>query len=232
MDNNKKLSASQIIFTILYLPFWPAFFLFLSGDWHWTEGWIFAIWFFVTCASVLIYLFFKDPALLAERFRQPGTGNQKSWDKLVFLLIVLGWMSWIVIIPLDSKRFEWTSRFPTMLKYLGGLMLPFSTFFFYRAFTDNTFLSPVVRLQEERKHQLITTGIYGFVRHPMYLGALLFFIGVPLLTGSYFGLAAACFMILVLGVRAIGEEKMLTEKFEEYKDYKQKVRYRFFPLIW
>jgi len=231
MNSTNKLSIGQIIFTILYLPFWPAFVLFLSNDWFWTEGWIFGIWFLATSVAVMIYLYVKDPSLLVERYRKPGTGNQKAWDKAVFVGIVAIFLIWVVIIPLD-KRHRWTTQFPILIKYIGGVMLMISSFFLFRAFTDNTFLSPLVRVQKERQQQLVTSGVYAFVRHPMYLGALLMFLGTPLLTGSYFGIGTGLLMTLLLALRTLGEEKMLMEEFEGYTAYKQKVRYRFVPFLW
>jgi len=232
MSTKKKLTAGQIIFTVFYLLLWPAIFLFLSGDWLWLEGWIFAFWFLVTTIGVTVYLYFKDPGLLAERYRRPGTGNQKSWDQLLFAGIMLAFLAWVAIIPLDGKRFRWTAHCPTILKSAGGIMLLLSTFFLFRAFTDNTFLSPLVRVQRERQQQLVTTGVYGFVRHPMYLGALLMMIGAPLLMGSYFGVGTGLLIILLMAIRTLGEEKMLMEEFEEYAAYKKKVPYRFIPFIW
>ena len=209
-----------------------ALLLFLSGDWFWTEGWIFGIWFILTTTSITIYLYFRDPALLAERFRKPGTGDQKSWDKIFFAVFMVFYLGWLVIIPFDSKRFKWTTQYPVTLKYIGGVFLLLSVFFLFRSFTDNTFLSPLVRIQKERNQQLVTTGIYGFVRHPMYLGGILMFLGAPLLMGSFFGLGLGLLMTILFGVRTLGEEKMLLEEFGDYAKYKQKVKYRFIPFVW
>src|SRR4030095_1046510 len=151
---NRKLTLGQIVFTVFYLLLWPALILFLSGDWLWTEGWIFGIWFLVTTIAVTIYLYVKDPELLMERYRKPGTGNQKSWDKILLAVFMLTFLTWSVIIPLDSTRFKWSAHFPTILKYIGGILLLLATFFLFRAFTDNTFLSPLVRVQRERKQKL------------------------------------------------------------------------------
>ncbi|PWT70773.1 MAG: isoprenylcysteine carboxyl methyltransferase [Bacteroidetes bacterium] len=232
MGTNKNLTGGQIIFSILYLLFWPFLFLRLSGDWKWTEGWMFVAWLLLTCAAVMIYLYVKDPALMVERFRKPGTGNQKSWDRVVLSGVVLLYAIWILIIPLDSKRYGWTTHFPNSLRNVGGIFLLLSSFFLFRSFTDNTFLSPLVRVQEERKQKLVTTGVYSFVRHPMYLGALFMFLGVPLLTGSYFGIGVGMLAVILLAARAMGEEKMLEKEFEEYAAYKQKVRCRMVPFLW
>jgi protein-S-isoprenylcysteine O-methyltransferase Ste14 len=232
MKAGKKITIGQLIFTILYILFWPTLFLFLSGNWMWVEGLIFGIWFISTSAIIVIYLYFKDPSLLAERLRKPGTGNQKAWDKIFIAVATIFFLSWIIIIPLDSQRFKWTTNFPRFLQYVGCILLLLSSFFLYRSFLDNTFLSPLIRIQEERQQKLVTTGVYGFVRHPMYLGGLLMFIGAPMLMGSYYGVGISFLIVILVGLRTLGEEKMMSEEFETYKTYKLKVKYRFFPFIW
>ena len=231
-SKNKKLTTGQLIFSIFYLLLWPTLFLFISGDWLWIEGWIFGFWFLATTITIMFYMYLKDPALLAERFRKQGTGNQKNWDKLFFLAMAIFFIGWIVFIPLDGKRYEWSKDFPIVLKYLGLTLLLLSSFFLYRSFADNTFLSPLIRIQTERKQQLVTTGVYGFVRHPMYLGGLLMFVGAPLLMGSYIGLGISVFLIISLAIRTLGEEKMMIDELEGYESYKQKVKFRFIPLVW
>jgi protein-S-isoprenylcysteine O-methyltransferase Ste14 len=226
------MGVTKVIFTLLYILLYPTLILFLSGDWFWIEGWIFSIWFIALCFTTIIYLYRNNPALLAERYRMPGTGDQKSWDKYVVYTLALGFFIWIIIMPLDAKRFGWTMHFPLALKILGGISLIFSFFLFYRSFADNSFLSPLVRIQTERKQQVISTGVYGFVRHPMYLAAALLFIGSPLLLGSIYGIIIGAMLELLLAMRILGEEKMLEKDLEGYTEYKKKVKYRLFPFIW
>jgi len=229
---NSKLSVSKIIFTLIYILIFPALLLLLSKDWFWVEGWIFSIWFTVLCFTTIIFLYFKDPALLTERYKKPGTANQKGWDKYVVYGLLIGFIAWIVVMPLDAKRYGWTTNFPLYQKILGGIGLILSFFFFFRSYADNTFLSPLVRIQTERKQQVISTGVYGFVRHPMYLGGILLFIGTPMLLGSIYGLFIGLVMLFLLAGRIIGEEKMLINEFEEYADYKKKVKSRLIPFVW
>jgi protein-S-isoprenylcysteine O-methyltransferase Ste14 len=222
----------KVIFTLIYILIFPALILFLSGDWFWTEGWIFGIWFTVLCFSTIIYLYRKDPALLEERYKKPGDGNQKGWDKYVVYGLVIAFVSWIIIMPLDAKRYVWSMPFPLAIKILGGIELLISFFLFFRSFTDNTFLSALVRIQSERKQQVVTTGVYGFVRHPMYLGGALLFLGTPMLLGSLFGIIIGVLVLFLLAGRIIGEEKMLMNELEGYDDYKKKVKYRLIPFVW
>lgn len=229
---SNELSAGKIIFTLFYLLIFPALVLLLSGDWAWAEGWIFGIWFMVMCTTVILYLYRNDPSLLTERYKQPGTANQKGWDKYVVYGLLIGFVAWIVIMPLDAERYGWSPNFPMWLKVLGGAALLLSFYFFFQSYAANTFASPLVRMQTERKQQVISTGVYGFVRHPMYLAGLLLFLGTPLLLGSVYGLIIGLLMIFLLAGRIIGEESMLINELEGYADYKQKVKYRLIPFVW
>ena len=180
----------KLIFAFLFILLFPALILILSGDYTWPEGWVFNIWFLLLCYSTILYLYKKDPALLAERYKQPGASNQEGWDVYVIYGIMIGFIVWILIMPLDAKRFGWSPVFPLWLTALGIAFLIGSFFLFFRSYTDNTFLSPLVRIQEERKQRVVSTGVYGFVRHPMYLGGILMFLGAPLLLGSLYGILA------------------------------------------
>lgn len=229
---NYKLTAGQIIYATIWLLMCPVLVLFLSGDWFWVEGWIFDIWFIALCLSTITYLCRKDPALLAERFKRSGTGNQKKWDKYFVYVLVIIFLAWLIIMPLDAKRYAWSASFPLWLKVFGGVGLLISFFLLYRSYTDNPFVSPLVRTQKERKHQVVSTGVYGFVRHPMYLGAILMFIGTPMLLSSKYGVLIGTIISFLLAARIIGEEKMLVEELEGYADYKKKVKYRLIPFVW
>jgi protein-S-isoprenylcysteine O-methyltransferase Ste14 len=158
--------------------------------------------------------------------------NQEGWDRYVVYGLVAGFIAWIIIMPLDAKRFGWSPVFPLWLKAAGVAMLIGSSFLFFRSYTDNTFLSPLVRIQEERHQQLVSGGVYGFVRHPMYLGGILMFIGAPLLLGSVYGVLIGLALTLLLIARIVGEEAMLARDLDGYRDYMQKVRYRLFPFVW
>jgi protein-S-isoprenylcysteine O-methyltransferase Ste14 len=227
-----KPGVIKLLLTFIYLFIFPTLLLYLSGDWLWLEGWIFSIWFVVMCMTVIIYLYIKDPALLMERYKQPGTANQKGWDRYVVFGLLLGFIAWISIMPLDAQRYHWTKGFPIGVQVIGGGLLLLSFYLFFQAYAANTFASALVRIQAERKQKVISTGVYGFVRHPMYLAGVLLFIGAPLLLGSLYGLLLGCLLILLLAGRIIGEERMLVKELAGYEDYRKKVRYRLIPYIW
>jgi len=222
----------KIIFAFLYILLFPALLFVISGDFTWPEGWIFSIWFLGLCYTTILYLYRRDPALLEERYKQPGTGNQEGWDRYVVYGLLVGFILWFLVMPLEAKRFGLSAGFPLWLKFLGGAALAGSSFLFFRSYTDNTFLSPLVRIQKDRGQQVVSTGVYGFVRHPMYLGAILMFFGAPLLLGSWYGILAALALTALLMARILGEEEMLARELEGYREYTQKVRYRLFPGLW
>lgn len=229
----KKMSPVSLILNIVMTTlFFPTLILILAGNWRWVEGWIFSLWMVVMILFTTIYLYFKDPALLAERTKRPGSENQKPWDKFLLVGIFAIAILWLIILPLDAQRFRWSPAFPLWLKILGGVALIPALYLIERAPMQNTYLSTMVRIQDERKQRVITTGVYGFVRHPLYLGCTLMMFGAPLLVGSVVGLIITLIgMIAIIG-RIIGEEKMMLEELEGYQEYKQKVKYRLIPLIW
>jgi len=229
---NQKTSKIKLVLSFIYVLIFPAALLFISGKWLWLQGWIFSIWFLGLCYFTIIYLYLYDPALLEERYRKPGSGEEKGWDKYLVYILFSSFVVWFVIMPLDAQRFVWTSNFPIWLEPLGLIFLTGSAFFLFRSYKDNAFVSPLVRIQSERDQKVVSTGVYGFVRHPMYLGGILLFIGAPLLLGSVYGLIIGIFLSFLLVARIIGEEKMLVEELEGYVDYKKKVKYRLIPYVW
>src|SRR5580658_6168821 len=113
----------KLLASTAYVVAWPALLLWLSGDWHWTEGWIFGVWFVSICAVTTIWLYRNDPALLAERYRRPGSGGQSSADRRIVYALVLGFIVWIVVPPLDARRFGWSPRLPLWVEAGGAVLL-------------------------------------------------------------------------------------------------------------
>lgn len=221
-----------VLNSIATILFFPSIVVIASGDWRWVEGWIFSVWFVVMVLSATLYLAINDPALLAERSRFRFAENQKSWDRYVLRIIYVLMLSWFVVMPLDARRFRWSPEFPLLLKVVGGLMLIPALYLIFQSMAQNTFASTMIRIQREREQKVISTGVYGFVRHPMYSGCVFMMFGAPLLLGSIAGLIIGAIALAVLVGRIIGEEKMLSNELEGYSEYSQKVRYRLIPLVW
>lgn len=226
------VSPLKLAATALYLAAFPALMLLLAGDWRWPQGWIFGGWLVGISAFTIGWLYKKDPALLAERYRRPGSGGQSFHDQAIVYLLAIGFLAWIVLMPLDARRFHWTPPAPLAVEIAGGVLLVPAALFLFRALADNSFASPLVRVQAERGQRVVSTGVYGIVRHPMYLGALCMFVGAPLLTGAASALVVALLLVVVLVVRIRGEEKLLADELDGYDEYRRRVRYRLVPGIW
>ena len=234
--SQSTVSASKLVATGVYLLVWPVMQMWLAGDWGWVPGWILGGWLVVVSASVIGWLYRRDPGLLAERYRRPGTGGQSRADARVVYLLVVGFVVWIAVPPLDARRLHWTRPWPGWLyalgTVLGAVLLLGAAFFLFRALADNSFASPLVRIQDERRQRVVSTGVYGVVRHPMYLGATLMFVGGPLLQGSAWGLLIGAALVVLLMVRIGGEEKLLVRELDGYEAYRERVRFRLLPGIW
>jgi protein-S-isoprenylcysteine O-methyltransferase Ste14 len=188
---------------------------------------------------MLIYLVKKDPGLLRERLVSPiqkekkGEQDiqQKGWDKPIVAILFIFFVVWIVGTPLDAKRFGLSPEFPMLVKVIGAIFLNCGLAIVFKAYMDNPFASPVVRVQKERKHRVVSTGIYSVVRHPLYLGAMLWIIGMPLLFGSFIGVGCTIGMGILVAIRAVKEEHTLADELEGYDEYRKKVRYRIIPFL-
>jgi protein-S-isoprenylcysteine O-methyltransferase Ste14 len=132
---------------------------------------------------------------------------------------------------LDAVRFGW-SRMPIWAQAIGAILIALCMYVACLTFRENSYAAPVVKIASERGHRVVSSGPYAYVRHPMYAGALLFFIGAPLLLGSWYGLAVAPALIAVLAARAVMEERMLADELPGYRDYAMRVRCRLIPGLW
>ena len=229
----KKFSPVALVANIVATSVvFPALILLLAGNWRWVEGWLLAIWIVAMILFNMVYLYWKDPGLLAERTKRPGSENQKPWDKYLLVLILAMAVLWLVLQPLDAGRFHWSPTFPLWLKVVGGVALIPALYIIERTTIENTFLSTMVRIQTDRKQHVISTGPYGFVRHPLYLGCMLMMIGAPLLVGSIYSLISSLIGSILIAYRIVGEEKMLVEELDGYDEYRKRVKYRLIPFVW
>jgi protein-S-isoprenylcysteine O-methyltransferase Ste14 len=145
-----------------------------------------------------------------------------------FIALLLGWF---VLMPFDAVRFRWSSV-PQWVQGVGALLIALGLFVVHLTFRENTYAAPVVKIQTERGHRVVSTGPYAYVRHPMYAGMLLLFAGTPLLLGSWWGLAAAPVLAALLAARAVLEERTLANELPGYREYAARVRYRVIPRVW
>ncbi len=210
-----------------------AFFLFIPvGTINWPSAWIFLFLQGGFGLAIGFWLAKHDPALLKERLSFVIQRGQKKWDKVVMILFSILQITWLPFIAFDVARSE-KDMVPFLIKVLAAILMIIGFSIFYLVFKENTYASPVVKIQKAREHKIVTTGPYHYVRHPMYSGATLYFLGIPLLLGSWYGLLFTFLLTILLIVRAMLEEKALTEEFSNsYIEYAKRVHYRFIPFVY
>jgi protein-S-isoprenylcysteine O-methyltransferase Ste14 len=201
-----------------------------AGTLDWPAAWAFLAVCTILGPACGLWLAKTDPALLAERMRPTFQADQPAADKKFMLTFVVVALIWLVAIGLDRRA--QASDVPLVLQALGLAMYLLSTAFIMWVFRVNSFAAPVVKVQAERHHHVISSGPYAFVRHPMYSGVMLFFFGVPLLLGSWWGVAIAPVFAILFAIRARIEERALVEGLPDYADYAARVRYRLVPGLW
>jgi protein-S-isoprenylcysteine O-methyltransferase Ste14 len=203
-----------------------------AGTLSWWRAWVFLGVVFVGTVASTVTLFRVNKDLLEERFKPPVQKGQPLADKIVVVLLIAGFVSLTGFIPLDVFRFHLLARPGTLISSLGLLLLVVGWWIMTLALRENAFAAPVVKHQAERQQTVIDSGVYGVVRHPMYAGAVLLFVGMPLWLESYAAAVLASFPIATLVGRILIEEQFLRRKLAGYDAYTQKVRYRLIPLVW
>jgi protein-S-isoprenylcysteine O-methyltransferase Ste14 len=201
-----------------------------AGTLQWPAAWVFLGTIATLGVGCGLWLASTDPALLAERMHPMMQSGQPAADKTFMLVFGLTALAWFTAIGLDIRHH--VSDVPVALQALGWAMLVLSSGFIMWVMRENSFAIPVVKLQTERGHRVVSTGPYAWVRHPMYTGTILFFVGAPLLLGSWWGVAMAPLFVVLFAIRTRIEERALIAGLPEYADYAARVRYRLLPGLW
>ena len=212
----------------IQLLLFPVVLFLTAGTLAWPAAWIFLLLFYSFIAVTVRLLSKHHPGLLEERM---SVFKPNPTRDTMFLLTSVISFAWLIVMPLDVVRFHW-SHIPFWCQIVGVLALIGSFVLMYLAFRENAYLTPTVRIQEERDHTVVSTGPYRYVRHPMYTGFHLFFIGMPLLLGSAFGFALALILIGLFVRRAALEERLLQKELPGYDAYMGQVNSRFIPHVW
>lgn len=220
-----------IIQTVLWLATTGALLFIPAGTARWPAAWVMLAEMGILALGMGLWLATRDPRLLKERLSSVVQKKQRRWDKLLMSTVILLWSGWFVLMGLDVGR-HGLSQIPIWLQLVGALGIPLCGELTFLTFRANSYAAPVVKIQEDRGQMTITTGPYALVRHPMYAGAIPYFLGTPLLLGSLWGLAFAPLIIAVLGLRAVMEERTLQAELAGYADYAARVRYRLIPFVW
>ena len=215
----------------LWIVFMGALLFVPAGTLAWLGAWIFMAEFVLIALAVTIWLARHDRGLLKERMAGPFQSGQVFWDKVFMAFIMVVWYAWLVLMALDAKRWR-LSYMPDALNIVGAVLIPIGLFIAWLTFRENSFAAPVIKIQEERGQRVIDTGPYRIVRHPMYAGAMVFMIGMPLLLGSWLGLLVLPLIFSALALRIFIEEEALHKGLAGYAKYAARVRYRLVPGIW
>jgi len=174
---------------------------------------------------VLFYFLKNDPLFLERRTRVKEKEKAQKIIQIVFSLIFFSGF----LIPGLDKRFGW-SDIPINIVLITDIIILLGYLLIFFVFKQNSYASRVVEVDKSQK--VISTGLYSFVRHPMYLGVLIMYIPTPVALGSYWGLIPMATIPLAIVLRILNEEKVLSNDLPGYKEYCQKTKYRLIPLIW
>lgn len=203
----------------------------VAGTFDWPGAWLFLAVMGVLAVLSGGWLLRRDPELLAERLKPLWQPGQKRWDKVMIAGVVVLYVAWMAAMALDAGRWR-LSHMPVWLHAVGVAGLAVSTLVGCLAFRANSFAVAVVKLQSARGHKVADGGPYAVVRHPMYAGMLFYFVGMPLVLGSWWGFAFVPALVAGLGLRAVLEERVLMAELEGYAAYAGRVRWRFVPGVW
>jgi len=203
-----------------------------AGTLDWWRAWVFLGVVIVAATLSIAVLQRSGAGLLEERFKLPVQKGQPLADRILVLLFIASFLGLIAFISLDVFRFHLLVRPGTVVSSTGLLLFAGGWLLMTRAMLDNPFAVSVVRLQEERMHTVIDSGVYGVVRHPMYAGAILLLFGMSLWLESYAAAVLALIPASMLVLRIRVEEEFLVRGLKGYQDYTVRVRYRLIPFVW
>lgn len=210
---------SMILILMVLCIFIPA------GTFIFWQAYVFTAILIIPMVFVLSYFLKHDPEFLVRRvnFRE-----KERQQKLVIGLTAPVFIAALIIPGLDH-RFSW-SNVPTILVIIADLLILLGYLMIYLVFRQNRYASRIIEVSDNQ--QVITTGLYSIVRHPMYLGVIIMYIPMPIALGSYWGLIPMVVLPITLVLRIINEEKVLSDNLPGYKEYCQKTRYRVIPYVW
>ena len=212
----KFFSGLVILSLLLFLP---------AGTINFPGAWRLIILLFIPMFVFGIVLYIKSPALLEKRLNNKESSNIQ---KNVILLSGLELMACFIIAGLDY-RFDW-SKLPSWVIITACIIFVISYGLYIEVTRENEYLSRTVEVQEGQK--VVSTGLYGIVRHPMYFAVVLLFLSMPLVIGSLYSFMIMLPFPLLLVRRIKDEEKILEEGLPGYKEYEKKVKYHLIPFIW
>ena len=189
------------------------------------NGWLFMGLLFIPMFIAGIVMMVKEPTLLKSRLNVTEKENeQKEVVALSGLMFLIGF-----IIAGLNYRYNWI-ELPNIVVIISSIIFVLSYIMYAEVLRENIFLSRTIEVQENQK--LITTGLYGIVRHPMYTATIFLFLSMPLILGSVISFIIFLIYPFIIAKRIKNEEEVMERKLKGYKEYKEKVKYRMIPFIW
>ena len=196
-----------------------------AGTLGYPYGWLFIGLLFVPMLLAGFVMFLKSPEFLSRRLdAKEKQGTQKGVIAFSGLMFIAGF----VVAGLDF-RFGW-SQMPLPVTIMASVLFLAAYGLYAEVMRENAFLSRTIKVEEGQK--VVDTGLYGIVRHPMYMATILLFLMIPLVLGSWYALIAFAFYPAIIIVRIKDEEDLLTRELSGYAEYKLKVKYRIIPFVW
>ncbi|MBV9532095.1 MAG: isoprenylcysteine carboxylmethyltransferase family protein [Bradyrhizobium sp.] len=221
--HRRAFAALAILFLVMASLLFTA-----AGTLYYWQGWTFLAVYFAASVAITLYLVRKDPALLARRMRGGPFAEKEPAQKIIIWPISLGFIALIVLPPIDH-RFGW-SHMPALMVLAGDALVLLGFLGILFVFRENSFSSSTIELATDQR--VISTGPYAWVRHPMYVSALLMLLGIPIALGSWWGVLVVVATMPALLWRLMDEERFLARNLRGYTDYQDKVRYRLLPGVW
>jgi protein-S-isoprenylcysteine O-methyltransferase Ste14 len=223
-----KVTGQLLASTVFCVVFFGLLLFLPAGTFDYWQAWVFIGVFLIGAMVPTVYLAVKYPDALQRRMKS-GPWNE---TRLVQKLITVGILAMVVAVSVVSAldhRFGW-SDVPTAVIILGNVLVLIGFVIAEAVIIQNNYAAATIRVEEEQP--VVSTGLYGVVRHPMYVGALIMMVGMPLALDSYWGLLTAIPSALVFVARITDEEKALRQELAGYDDYTEKVHYRLVPGVW
>jgi len=227
-DMDWKLTLRGLVGLILTPIIFGAPLFLSAGTLNYWQGWVFLTVFSTATALLGVYLMKNNPALLARRMRVGPAAEKRPAQRIIMLCVLVSFALLVIVAGIDY-RIAW-SHLPTLVVLTGDFMVGLSYVVFYFVCRENPFASSTIELTEGQT--VISTGLYHFVRHPMYSGGLLMWLGMPLALGSLWALVVVVALLPLLIWRIVDEEKFLAANLQGYTEYCDKVRYRLIPWLY
>jgi protein-S-isoprenylcysteine O-methyltransferase Ste14 len=203
-----------------------------AGTWHWPRAIQFLVFYGLVLSVSIVALARLAPASLEARLMAPAAESQPMADRVVSSFLFASIFAWFAFIPIDVFHLRLLPPPPLEVSVFGAAVFLVGYGINLTALFQNAFAAPIVKDQSERGQVLIDTGLYSRIRHPFYLGLLLWSIGLALWLESYASVPALLPPLVFLIARIRVEERELRETLPGYADYAKRVRHRLVPLVW